>query len=276
MSNVASVTDGVVNISESSMNTDSAPSSTLDKDDFLMLLVTQMKYQDPLEPQSNTEYVAQLAQFSELEQMQNLNDTTINTSAYTLVGKQVYIEQSTETGGITEIQGIVEYVTLQNGDPYVSVNGELYSYEDIVQVIDEEYLISQYQPSVKKQTLTYLHHDPQNLQITGIDLGSNGYQASSMAVVLMDANGNTTGISSEYLSYKNGTLTVSKSALSKVPAGDYTVAIVFDDANSTVDYNSVSLTVKGSLPDTSSGDTEEESNSSTETEATQEQQTEEV
>ncbi len=63
MSLVAPVNNGQVNISETSQETEKKTGSALDKDDFLMLLVTQMKYQDPLEPESNTEYVAQLAQF---------------------------------------------------------------------------------------------------------------------------------------------------------------------------------------------------------------------
>jgi len=46
----------------------------LGKDEFLQLLVTQLQYQDPLEPMSDTEYIAQLAQFSSLEQMQNIAD----------------------------------------------------------------------------------------------------------------------------------------------------------------------------------------------------------
>lgn len=46
---------------------------SLDKDAFLKLLVTQLQYQDPLDPQDNSEYVAQLAQFSALEQMTNVS-----------------------------------------------------------------------------------------------------------------------------------------------------------------------------------------------------------
>lgn len=245
MSLVAPVTNGEINISETSQETERKVGSSLDKDDFLMLLVTQMRYQDPLDPASNTEYVAQLAQFSELEQMQNLNSTTINTSAYSLVGQEVYIEQQSSTGAITSVQGTVDYVTIENGKAYVTVDGQRYSYDDIVQVLDPAYVISQYIPSVKEQQFTFLHHDPQDIKVEGIDLGSNGYQATGMGIVLMGEDGSTKQISSDYLSYKDGTLTIKKEALTSLPAGEYVIAFVFDDINKTMDYSSVTLTVKG-------------------------------
>ena len=55
-----------------SSKTTNRMNDALDKDAFLQLLVTQMQYQDPLDPQDNSEYVAQLAQFSSLEQMTNV------------------------------------------------------------------------------------------------------------------------------------------------------------------------------------------------------------
>jgi len=62
------------NISDSSKK----ENTPIDKDAFLKLLVTQLKYQDPLQPMEDTEFIAQLAQFSSLEQIQNLNASIKN------------------------------------------------------------------------------------------------------------------------------------------------------------------------------------------------------
>ncbi|MDO4166831.1 MAG: flagellar hook capping FlgD N-terminal domain-containing protein [Eubacteriales bacterium] len=248
MSIVAPVADGKIQISESSQTTERNTGSSLGKEDFLQLLVTQMQYQDPLDPADNTEYVAQLAQFSELEAMQNLTDTANHTSAFTLVGKEVYIEDQSAGGYTTTAQGTVEYVTIQNGDPYVSVEGQLYPYDSIVQVIDQSYLISQYIPKVDKQTVTYRHHDPQDVTVTGVDLGSEGYEAGSFAVVIVSESGETKAIETDNLKYSKGTLVIDKSAFTDLEAGKYSLAFVFDDPNSTVDYESVTLEVKGIKP----------------------------
>ena len=71
MSTVANIVNGEiqkngVSAAEAKANA-TAKGGDLDKEAFLQLLVTQMKYQDPLEPTDNTEYVSQLATFSELE-----------------------------------------------------------------------------------------------------------------------------------------------------------------------------------------------------------------
>jgi flagellar basal-body rod modification protein FlgD len=57
--------------------------STLDKDDFLQLLVKQLQNQDPSNPMDNSEYIAQLAQFSSLEQMQNVASSIDNLTSIT-------------------------------------------------------------------------------------------------------------------------------------------------------------------------------------------------
>ena len=72
--------------------------SSLDKDAFLQLLVAQMKYQDPLEPTSNTEYISQYATFSELEQMQNMSASLELSRASALVGETVLMKITDSTG----------------------------------------------------------------------------------------------------------------------------------------------------------------------------------
>jgi len=90
---------------------------SLNKDSFMLLLVTQFKYQDPLNPMEDKEFIAQMAQFSSLEQLMNLNtsmegltDATnnqqmINATSY--IGKQVSVTGNsigkTTNNGVTSV-----------------------------------------------------------------------------------------------------------------------------------------------------------------------------
>ena len=113
---------------------------SLGKDAFLQLLVAQMKYQDPLEPTSNTEYISQFATFSELEQMQNMSATLELSRASGLVGQTVLMKITDSMGRQTTVQGNVDYVVYENGKAYLSICGELYSLDDLDTVADEKYL----------------------------------------------------------------------------------------------------------------------------------------
>lgn len=109
--------------------------SELGKDAFLQLLVAQMKYQDPLNPTSDTEWISQMATFSTLEEMQNMNTTMGNSQALSLVGKTVIINSEDRLVG-----GKVDYVVIQKGKAYLAINEELYSIDDLDTVASEEYM----------------------------------------------------------------------------------------------------------------------------------------
>ena len=114
--------------------------SELDRDAFLQLLVLQMQNQDPLEPVSNNEMIAQLAQFSSLEQMESMNDEMgfmsgnidqLNfISSQGLLGKHVRGVNSDDE----LVQGLVEAVTLSDSMVVLSVDGEIIQMADVLSV----------------------------------------------------------------------------------------------------------------------------------------------
>ena len=106
----------------------------------MQLLVAQMKYQDPLEPTSNTEYISQYATFSELEQMQNMSASLELARASSLVGQTVLMKVTDSSGRQTTVQGNVDYVYYENNKAFLSINGELYSMDDLDTVADPKYL----------------------------------------------------------------------------------------------------------------------------------------
>lgn len=109
--------------------------NTMGQEQFLQLLVAQMQYQDPLEPTSNTEWVAQMATFSMVESLNNMQQAFDKQSANALVGKFVLIND----GDNGFVKGKVDYITKQDGKTKLSVNDKLYDIDKLDTVADEEY-----------------------------------------------------------------------------------------------------------------------------------------
>lgn len=111
---------------------------SLGKDDFLKLLITQLSNQDPTSPMDNTQFIAQMAQFSSLEQMTNmnqefgkLNNMLVSSQAVGTIGKTVDVD----VGGV-KTTGTVDAVTYGN-NPQVRIGNMYYDMKQISAVYGE-------------------------------------------------------------------------------------------------------------------------------------------
>jgi flagellar basal-body rod modification protein FlgD len=98
----------------------------LGKDDFMQLLMAQLKNQDPMKPMEDKEFITQLAQFSSLEasekmtqQLEELTGSQMLVQAATLIGKQV--SAKLESGEV--VTGAISQVKMMDGKPVAVVNG---------------------------------------------------------------------------------------------------------------------------------------------------------
>jgi|GEM_PF-1205759 flagellar basal-body rod modification protein FlgD len=108
----------------------------LGKDDFLKLLITQLRYQDPTKPLEDKEFIAQTAQFSSLEALNNISSNIsmlqkgfLVTQTLSLLGADVTLQIGSEL-----VDGTVSKIVFINGLPQIEVNGELYSTANIIKV----------------------------------------------------------------------------------------------------------------------------------------------
>lgn len=218
-------------------------SNELDKNAFLRLLTTQMKYQDPLNPNTDTEYVAQLATFSQLEQLQNLGTISTNTMAFSLTGKEVVIKTVNANGNTSYISGRVDYVTITGNKTKLSVNGSLYSIEQLESVISSEYSLEQKLPGIpNKVELLYDAADPKD-QSFDVKLGSGDMVADKVAVVL-----NEKLIDAKLVELKDSKVIIKKEAFDGLENGVYKLVITFNDPYLTTVKDKVTLKVQNALP----------------------------
>lgn len=144
MANVGSIQQELVNMqSNTAVNkakqlAASGASQELDGDAFLMLMMEQLKNQDPMNPMDNSEMLAQQAQFTQLQELQKLNEA-INTNnmiqqANGLVGKTVQIVDPNNTSRL--ITGMVTSANFTNGSATITVNGKEYPLGLVASITD--------------------------------------------------------------------------------------------------------------------------------------------
>jgi len=137
----------------------------LDRNAFLNLLITQLRHQDPLNPMDDREFIAQLAQFSSLEQMQNLNSTFNRFQAFNMIGQHVMgFARNPVTGQSREVVGRVDSVMMRSGEPWLQIDlgdgSELVELRasDVQFAADDSHLL----------TLTLLDRINSNMQTSGV------------------------------------------------------------------------------------------------------------
>jgi flagellar basal-body rod modification protein FlgD len=118
-------------------STSRMPIQTLGQEDFLKLLVAQLSAQDPMNPQKDTEFIAQMAQFSSLEQSRAMQSgiTGLRSDqqilqANSMIGRTVTLQNNSGTA----VTGVVTGVNLQSETPQVIVNGEAYPLSQLIGV----------------------------------------------------------------------------------------------------------------------------------------------
>lgn len=115
------------------------------KDMFMKLLVAQMKYQNPLEPTDNTEYLKEMASFTQVEAIEDMSSSFEKMSGNSLVGS---IATATDDNGV-EHTGKVEYTFKKDGSTWLHIGDDDYSLDNVTGVKDSDY----YTASTIKDTL---------------------------------------------------------------------------------------------------------------------------
>jgi flagellar basal-body rod modification protein FlgD len=163
----------------------SSAKNVLGKDDFLKMMIAQLKHQDPLNPMDGTAFTAQLAQFSSLEQLQNMNTQLTsyiqqqqaigNSQAVNLIGKQVLAK-----GNAVSVDG--NPVTLGYNLAGDAVSGQIQIYDANGQLVDTLNVKNQKQglnavvwncPSSARGTYTFA--------VSALDRSGKSVSASTMA-----------------------------------------------------------------------------------------------
>jgi flagellar basal-body rod modification protein FlgD len=134
---VSGISSNDQSVSASAVSSAVSNDQFVSQDTFLQLLITQLKNQDPMNPQDSSQFVAELAQFSSLEQMTALStkmEAVLENSVVALIGQTVTVSDSSSSTGY--VQGTVSGIVYYSDGPAVQVNGTAYPLSSIQNVGD--------------------------------------------------------------------------------------------------------------------------------------------
>jgi flagellar basal-body rod modification protein FlgD len=103
------------------------PQQTLDQSDFLNLLIKQLASQDPMNPMSDTSFIAQMASFTSLQQTKETQASIAAMQANDMIGRVVIVRG----GDGTVDRGTVDGVVMDSGTPNILVNGQTYKLNQV-------------------------------------------------------------------------------------------------------------------------------------------------
>ena len=114
-------------------------SQTLGKDEFLRILVTQLQNQDPMQPLQDKDFIAQMAQFSSVEQLMNMSGqmTKFNQNlavASSMIGKEIKWNEYAQTGELLPTSGKVDSIIVKDGVQYAQVGAKNIKLDDIISI----------------------------------------------------------------------------------------------------------------------------------------------
>ena len=132
---------GTTGASGTSNASSSKSKGGLSMDDFLQLLVAQLKNQDMYNTMDDSEYMAQMAQFSMLQAITDMSELSMTSYGVSLIGKEVTIAKIKDDGSVSSIEGIVDSVNFYNGSPQVVVDGMSYSLSSVMKVNQPKIII---------------------------------------------------------------------------------------------------------------------------------------
>ncbi len=153
-----------------------------DKDMFLKLMIAQLQNQDPTAPVDDKEFVAQLAQFTSLEQMQQINASVTQQQGYAMIGKYVVGKYSDAEGNMVYTEGRVEGVTVSGGKTYLTVGENKIDVSNVEGVFEDYSVIN----SINENT---------NSGLTDVSTIINSTQAlglvgKTVQAIITDSEGN--------------------------------------------------------------------------------------